>query len=360
MRKETVTICIPAYNLPDYTQRALDSCLRQTYRPIEVILIDDASPNSLQVVADVFRQSIADDPEIAFRFARNTTNLRGDNPREMYSLVDTEWMVFLPHDDEFLDSEFIVDAMQVVGKNQEIGFVYANSRIESDGTSMLRGLPDVGWIIKQGKYYPSFVHMYGYPAWSAILFNISRLKDLGWPNEKLSPSSAVGGELGIYPEDFFSAFSVLAMVGSFAVSTKLVSQRGCPTMQLSQLSSFLIGNAAFYVYNNLREVDISGPWTRHVKSYCALMVLFYSIAPVEGRNDAIVCQLDRRWKILYSFNLITSWLNCTKVFLSFAFLLKFDTGIPFAIRSRYFFDSVSDAVMVNFNICRAIWRRQWS
>src|SRR5580658_5705159 len=52
--KPLVSVIIPCYNAERWVGEALQSCLDQTYQPIEVIVVDDGSTDqSKQVVLDV-------------------------------------------------------------------------------------------------------------------------------------------------------------------------------------------------------------------------------------------------------------------------------------------------------------------
>ena len=49
--KPLVSIIIPCYNAECWVSDALDSCIAQTYRPLEIIIIDDGSTDgSLMVI----------------------------------------------------------------------------------------------------------------------------------------------------------------------------------------------------------------------------------------------------------------------------------------------------------------------
>jgi glycosyltransferase involved in cell wall biosynthesis len=51
-----VSIVIPCYRGERYLRQAIESCLRQTYVPIEVIVVDDASPDSCLAISRSFAQ----------------------------------------------------------------------------------------------------------------------------------------------------------------------------------------------------------------------------------------------------------------------------------------------------------------
>ncbi|MDB5259214.1 MAG: glycosyltransferase [Candidatus Taylorbacteria bacterium] len=63
-----VSVCIPAYNREQFLHEAIQSVIGQTYRNIEILVSDDASPADLSSVVKSF-----DDPRI--RFFRQERNL---------------------------------------------------------------------------------------------------------------------------------------------------------------------------------------------------------------------------------------------------------------------------------------------
>lgn len=52
MKKELVSIIVPIYNVEKFLCRCIDSLLAQSYEKIEIILIDDGSPDSCPDICD--------------------------------------------------------------------------------------------------------------------------------------------------------------------------------------------------------------------------------------------------------------------------------------------------------------------
>ena len=54
LEKGLVSIIIPTYNHGHYIRDSIESALRQTYRSVEVIVIDDGSTDDTKLVAENF------------------------------------------------------------------------------------------------------------------------------------------------------------------------------------------------------------------------------------------------------------------------------------------------------------------
>ena len=67
-----ISIIVPVYKVEDYLCRCVDSLLAQTYQDIEVILVDDASPDRCGEICD----------DYAKRDARVILTIRGSPERE--------------------------------------------------------------------------------------------------------------------------------------------------------------------------------------------------------------------------------------------------------------------------------------
>lgn len=52
MKEEKISIIIPVYKVEAYLPKCLDSVLQQTYRNLEIILIDDGSPDGCGKICD--------------------------------------------------------------------------------------------------------------------------------------------------------------------------------------------------------------------------------------------------------------------------------------------------------------------
>jgi glycosyltransferase involved in cell wall biosynthesis len=96
MAMPLVSIIIPAYNRPNYLQKALQSVLDQTYKNIEIIVCDDSTNNGVQTMMNSF---IPNYPTI--KYVKNDRVLFLKNWHKGFELASGEFINYLMDDDLF-------------------------------------------------------------------------------------------------------------------------------------------------------------------------------------------------------------------------------------------------------------------
>jgi glycosyltransferase involved in cell wall biosynthesis len=115
-----VSVIVPAYGHEELALKAVRSALAQDHRPLEVLLVDDASPDTrFEAVRAI------DDPRL--RVHRNPSNLgRVANYRHaLTTLARGDWVINLDGDDEFTDPQFVRHAVAATAANPRAVLVAA-------------------------------------------------------------------------------------------------------------------------------------------------------------------------------------------------------------------------------------------
>lgn len=137
-----VSIIVPVYNVEKYIIRCIDSILKQTYRHIEVILIDDCGKdNSI----DVARDYVANNPQqdISFSIVSHEENKGPSAARNTGILNSTgKYLYFLDSDDE-LDSNCILLLLNSIEKYQ--------AEVAIGNNTIISNINDVRYIDSQLK-----------------------------------------------------------------------------------------------------------------------------------------------------------------------------------------------------------------
>jgi len=131
-----VTLMIPTYGQEDVILAAVDSALAQDYPNLEILVVDDASPDNTA-------QLIATRDDYRLRYHRNEKNLgRVANYRNaLYNLAAGDWVVNLDGDDYYTDTHFISAAMELALTDNSIVIVTAKQRTETPNGSFENEAP---------------------------------------------------------------------------------------------------------------------------------------------------------------------------------------------------------------------------
>lgn len=119
---KSVGIIIPSYNYGSYLVEAVESVLKQTYLPDEILIIDDHSSDNTPEIGEYY-QSLY--PHL-IRFERNPKNL-GIIPtfNKAVQMMTTDYIAFLGADNRFL-SNYIENTFSVMLKNPTCGIAYTD------------------------------------------------------------------------------------------------------------------------------------------------------------------------------------------------------------------------------------------
>ncbi len=123
-----VSTIIPVFNRPVLLEEAVESVLRQTYRPIEVIVVDDGSTDATGAVADVLARDHPDEVRVIHQ-ANGGPGLAREAGRRV---ARGEYIQYLDSDDVLLPGKF---ELQVSGlrSHPDCGVSYGKTRCVAAG-----------------------------------------------------------------------------------------------------------------------------------------------------------------------------------------------------------------------------------
>jgi len=123
-----VSVIIPVYNVEKYIERTIDSCLVQTLREIEIIIVNDGSPdNSMAII----NKKAAEDIRI---IAIQKENGGVTSARNAGLSVATGKYIFFLDGDDYIEFEALEQLVKIAEEN-EADYVFGNFIIEFEDAS---------------------------------------------------------------------------------------------------------------------------------------------------------------------------------------------------------------------------------
>lgn len=154
-----IAVCIPTYCRPAFLREAIDSCLRQT-RPPDEIVIEDNSPDEAteDMVRGLQRQSPV---PLSYAHVRERRS-QAENFNAMIQRISSSHFVLL-HDDDILLSNALADLSACWERYPDLTAAYGKQHIMSDA-----GIVDLGESERLNADYFRTVDREGLQEWSSF------------------------------------------------------------------------------------------------------------------------------------------------------------------------------------------------
>ena len=94
MEKSLISVIVPIYNVSRYLDRCMESLLHQTYKNIEIIMVDDGSPDDCGKKCDRYA---AEEPRIKVIHKKNAG--LGMARNSGLEIAEGEYVMFIDSDD---------------------------------------------------------------------------------------------------------------------------------------------------------------------------------------------------------------------------------------------------------------------
>lgn len=153
MQAALVTIGVPLYNHSQYIVECLDSLVRQSYQPIEIIVIDDGSPDDSFAVAKAFLDSQTLNRQ--YRITTRPNQGMCNTLNEIAQLAKGEFISFIGSDDYWMPNK-ISDQADFLLANPEVALVHSCS-VRIDGSGLEIGKMNYPKKIKEGHIFNELV-----------------------------------------------------------------------------------------------------------------------------------------------------------------------------------------------------------
>ena len=173
-----VSIIIPTFNRAEVVQNAVRSCLVQTYKNIEVIVVDDASTDRTSQIL----VSISDSRVRYFQHSQNKgpAGARNTGIKNAHG----EYLAFLDYDDEWLPEKIERQLNVFEALSSDVGLVFTNGYQEASGREFFsKNAPSgVSYAPARDKFFPLRVLIAPPSAW---MLSLKVVRETGYFDESM-------------------------------------------------------------------------------------------------------------------------------------------------------------------------------
>lgn len=134
-KKLKVSIVVPIYNVEKHLNKCVDSILEQTYQNIEIILVDDGSPDNSGKICDEYvkqdtRIKVIHKKNAGLGYARNSG----------IEIATGDYIYFVDSDD-YIEKTLIEECIKEIEKNKSEIVIFGMQRVDDQGNIISNKIP---------------------------------------------------------------------------------------------------------------------------------------------------------------------------------------------------------------------------
>ena len=179
-----ISVIISTYNRKEYLEKAINSVLKQTYKNVEIIIIDDYSTDGTEQFINE-RYNLNE----KIKYYRNSKNL-GPGINRLKAFKDYsngKYIIFLDDDDCYIDFEYFQKAINLLKKDKSLAFVAANHCVNNlmDKKIINHNLK-YNQVVNNKEFFENFgSEKYRKPIISVVIFDRDSFEKTGYQEMKI-------------------------------------------------------------------------------------------------------------------------------------------------------------------------------
>ena len=131
--EDLITVIVPVYKVEKYIRRCIESIINQTYRNLEIILVDDGSPDDCGKICDEYAKK-----DNRIKVIHKENGGLSDARNKALDLANGKYVIFVDSDD-YIEKNAIGYLYKLIQKyNTDIAIGLVNSIYDGEKNSILK------------------------------------------------------------------------------------------------------------------------------------------------------------------------------------------------------------------------------
>ena len=281
MKDELISVVVPIYKVEMYLKQCINSIIKQTYTNLEIILVDDGSPDNCPKICDEFKEK---DSRVVVIHKENGG--LSDARNAGIDVAKGKYIAFIDSDD-YIHNEFIEELYNhIVSEKAQISMCTIQKVNEKD--EVIEEIPITEEKVISGRKaileFNNF-SISNVVAWNK-LYNIELFKDIRYPKGKIH-------------EDEFTTYKLLYLAKRVAISNRKLyyyryNQNSITNKQFNEKRLDVIDalEERIEFFKNRNEIEL---YENTLNLYLGTLIYLYDIGN-KNMNNSIKKMILRKYR----------------------------------------------------------------